>query len=275
MYIHVPIVSADNGGRYAYNRQPRVCRWNLGKLAEALSSCLSEEATQEGLRVWDTFPVYNVRILTVHVLHVYRYDAEFEKSYLTRMRQKVNDVYMVHAMYMNLRAYVCAVGLEEATGGWQWSGWVSTGCNACYRSVSTSPLLYMMYVYICEPYVIEQRESLESWDNNWRVEQALLVVSTGWFFYIFFCDGHCTYCNVLRVSNFACALSRLATSNVMSLEAHLGIDNKIWNRVTWNVKHIGQTQNVTVEWRVYSGYWVHELFPCACTVRVQAMDVLW
>jgi uncharacterized protein YdiU (UPF0061 family) len=59
---------SDDGGRYAYGQQPRVCRWNLGKLAEVLSSCLSEEAAQDGLRVYDT---------------------EFEKSYLAKMRLKL------------------------------------------------------------------------------------------------------------------------------------------------------------------------------------------
>ena len=45
-------VHADNGGRYAYDRQPAICRWNLEKLAEALSSCLSEEGAQDGLALW-------------------------------------------------------------------------------------------------------------------------------------------------------------------------------------------------------------------------------
>ena len=43
---------ADNEGRYAYDQQPRVCRWNLGKLAEALSPLLSEEDTLLALQLY-------------------------------------------------------------------------------------------------------------------------------------------------------------------------------------------------------------------------------
>ena len=39
----------DDGGRYAYDRQPSICRWNLQKLAEALASCLPPEKAKEGL----------------------------------------------------------------------------------------------------------------------------------------------------------------------------------------------------------------------------------
>jgi uncharacterized protein YdiU (UPF0061 family) len=59
---------SDNEGRYAYDQQPRVCRWNLGKLAEALSPLLSEEDTLLALQL---------------------YDSEFEKSYLNNMRLKL------------------------------------------------------------------------------------------------------------------------------------------------------------------------------------------
>lgn len=59
---------SDDRGRYAYDRQPSVCRWNLSKFAEVLSPCLSEEAALEGLQL---------------------YDAEFEKSYLKKMRMKL------------------------------------------------------------------------------------------------------------------------------------------------------------------------------------------
>ena len=43
---------------------------------------------------------------------------------------------------------------------------------------------------------------------HWQAERALLVVSTGRFFYIFIyvCDKHCSYRNTIRASNFACTL---------------------------------------------------------------------
>lgn len=42
---------SDDGGRYAYDRQPSVCRWNLKKLSEALSTCLPEDKAEEMLKL--------------------------------------------------------------------------------------------------------------------------------------------------------------------------------------------------------------------------------
>ena len=41
----------DDGGRYAYDRQPAMCRWNLRKLSEALSPCLPEDRAEEMLKL--------------------------------------------------------------------------------------------------------------------------------------------------------------------------------------------------------------------------------
>ncbi|NXD48397.1 SELO protein, partial [Corvus moneduloides] len=60
---------SDNTGRYAYNKQPEVCKWNLGKLAEALVPELPLEISQLILEE--------------------EYDAEFEKHYLQKMRKKL------------------------------------------------------------------------------------------------------------------------------------------------------------------------------------------
>ena len=48
--ICIIIFHADSGGRYAYNKQPSVCRWNLTKLADVLSPCLSDEAAEHALK---------------------------------------------------------------------------------------------------------------------------------------------------------------------------------------------------------------------------------
>ena len=42
----------DEGGRYAYNRQPSVCRWNLQKLSEALGRHLSDGDKELGLKMY-------------------------------------------------------------------------------------------------------------------------------------------------------------------------------------------------------------------------------
>lgn len=45
------IAFEDDGGRYAYDKQPSICKWNLRKLSEALSLCLPEEKAREGLEL--------------------------------------------------------------------------------------------------------------------------------------------------------------------------------------------------------------------------------
>uniref|UniRef100_A0A4X2JU23 Selenoprotein O n=1 Tax=Vombatus ursinus TaxID=29139 RepID=A0A4X2JU23_VOMUR len=61
--------SSDTSGRYAYNKQPEVCKWNLQKLAEALVPELPLEVSEPILQE--------------------EYDAEFEKHYLHKMRRKL------------------------------------------------------------------------------------------------------------------------------------------------------------------------------------------
>uniref|UniRef100_G1KAH0 Selenoprotein O n=1 Tax=Anolis carolinensis TaxID=28377 RepID=G1KAH0_ANOCA len=60
---------SDNTGRYAYNKQPEVCKWNLGKLAEALDPELPLE-------------------ISIPILEE-EYDTEFGKHYLQIMRKKL------------------------------------------------------------------------------------------------------------------------------------------------------------------------------------------
>ncbi|CAI5785317.1 Selenoprotein O [Podarcis lilfordi] len=60
---------SDNAGRYAYNKQPEICKWNLGKLAEALVPELPLEIS---------LPILEEE-----------YEAEFERHYLQTMRKKL------------------------------------------------------------------------------------------------------------------------------------------------------------------------------------------
>lgn len=60
--------SSDTTGRYAYNKQPEVCKWNLQKLAEALVPELPLELSEPILE---------------------EYDTEFERHYLHKMRRKL------------------------------------------------------------------------------------------------------------------------------------------------------------------------------------------
>ena len=48
-------ICLDDGGRYSYENQPSVCKWNLKKLGEALSSNLSEEHLSKGLEMLDYY----------------------------------------------------------------------------------------------------------------------------------------------------------------------------------------------------------------------------
>lgn len=60
---------SDNMGRYAYNKQPEICKWNLGKLAEALVPELSLDISKNILEE--------------------EYDAEFQRHYMQKMRKKL------------------------------------------------------------------------------------------------------------------------------------------------------------------------------------------
>lgn len=61
--------ASDNAGRYAYSKQPEVCKWNLQKLAEALEPELPLELAEAILAE--------------------NYDAEFRRHYLHKMRRKL------------------------------------------------------------------------------------------------------------------------------------------------------------------------------------------
>lgn len=62
------LVIADDGGRYAYDQQPDICKWNLQKLTEALAPLISKE---EALPILAT------------------YNGHFENFYIEKMRKKV------------------------------------------------------------------------------------------------------------------------------------------------------------------------------------------
>lgn len=58
----------DNGGRYAFNKQPEICKWNCVKLAEALFLLAPME-----------------RLLNA----VKSFDDTFQRHYMQCMRKKV------------------------------------------------------------------------------------------------------------------------------------------------------------------------------------------
>ncbi|KAM5171107.1 protein adenylyltransferase SelO, mitochondrial [Mantella aurantiaca] len=60
---------SDNMGRYAYKKQPEICKWNLGKFAEALVPELSLDMSKNILEE--------------------EYDAEFQRHYMQKMRKKL------------------------------------------------------------------------------------------------------------------------------------------------------------------------------------------
>jgi uncharacterized protein YdiU (UPF0061 family) len=61
-------MNLDDSGRYAYKEQPEICKWNCGKLAEALAPLL---------------PIQKSKII------LNKYDEEYERIYINKMRQKV------------------------------------------------------------------------------------------------------------------------------------------------------------------------------------------
>ncbi|XP_048209717.1 protein adenylyltransferase SelO, mitochondrial isoform X2 [Perognathus longimembris pacificus] len=64
--------ASDNAGRYAYSKQPEVCKWNLQKLAEALEPELP--------------------LALGEAIIAEEFDAEFQKHYLQKMRRKLGLV---------------------------------------------------------------------------------------------------------------------------------------------------------------------------------------
>uniref|UniRef100_A0A7N9IE23 Selenoprotein O n=2 Tax=Macaca fascicularis TaxID=9541 RepID=A0A7N9IE23_MACFA len=64
--------ASDNTGRYAYSKQPEVCKWNLQKLAEALQPELPLELGEAILAE--------------------EFDAEFQRHYMQKMRRKLGLV---------------------------------------------------------------------------------------------------------------------------------------------------------------------------------------
>ncbi|XP_010359523.2 protein adenylyltransferase SelO, mitochondrial isoform X1 [Rhinopithecus roxellana] len=64
--------ASDNTGRYAYSKQPEVCKWNLQKLAEALQPELPLELGEAILAE--------------------EFDVEFQRHYMQKMRRKLGLV---------------------------------------------------------------------------------------------------------------------------------------------------------------------------------------
>ena len=61
-------ILVDNGGRYSYENQPSICRWNCKKLGEAIQMSLPVEKSEASLKV---------------------FDDEYDRAYLQGMRNKV------------------------------------------------------------------------------------------------------------------------------------------------------------------------------------------
>lgn len=92
--------SEDSGGRYAYDKQPEVCRWNLRKLGEALApGGLKEEMIKEGLAECVLmFPVKFCELCTNDAVH--RFDSVFATAYLGKMRQKVGMFVHIRTLHL-------------------------------------------------------------------------------------------------------------------------------------------------------------------------------
>ena len=59
---------ADQGGRYAYDRQPIICRWNLSSLSVSLDPIISSSLTE---------------------LLIDKYDEAYKEFYHITMKKKV------------------------------------------------------------------------------------------------------------------------------------------------------------------------------------------
>ena len=67
---------ADNQGRYAFDQQPEICKWNLGKLAEQLAHLIPPEDAQSVLD---------------------QYEQLYTAHYMAKMRKKASQPYLGHS----------------------------------------------------------------------------------------------------------------------------------------------------------------------------------
>lgn len=65
----------DNGGRYTYERQPEICKWNVRKLCETLQNFISSADVQD--------------IMTA-------FDKAYNEAYLKKSREKVNYYFPIY-----------------------------------------------------------------------------------------------------------------------------------------------------------------------------------
>ena len=73
----------DDSGRYSYKQQPPICKWNCGKLAEAIAPFLPIQRSREILA---------------------KFDEEYERVYTNKMRQKVNT-YVFSCSFLTFKYY--------------------------------------------------------------------------------------------------------------------------------------------------------------------------
>ena len=69
-------ISPDDGGRYTYQKQPEICKWNCKKLADTLKSVLPPARTEPALQGL--------------------FDDAFKERYMANMRKKVGFWYWAH-----------------------------------------------------------------------------------------------------------------------------------------------------------------------------------
>uniref|UniRef100_H3BB85 Selenoprotein O n=2 Tax=Latimeria chalumnae TaxID=7897 RepID=H3BB85_LATCH len=124
--------ASDSAGHYAYRKQPEICKWNLKKLAEALVPELPLEVSQ---------PVLDEE-----------YDAEFEKHYLMKMRNKLG---LVQEQEEDSKLVSELLETMQSTG---------MDFTNCFRLLSSFPIPGVSSSFKMEDYIekiIEQCGSLE------------------------------------------------------------------------------------------------------------------
>ena len=73
------VFTTDDNGRYSYEKQPSICRWNCEKLAESIKGAVSEELTKP---------------------HLDLFDEEYKEHYLKKIRKKVCELMVLPNLYL-------------------------------------------------------------------------------------------------------------------------------------------------------------------------------
>ncbi|KAF9406016.1 hypothetical protein HW555_013463, partial [Spodoptera exigua] len=164
-YHHYVPNTSDDMGRYAFNKQPEILLWNLGKLAEAMAPILSAEQKQEIDNIEATLEDY----VKTKVLKTYLHklgldeikdgDEKFVQDLLEVEPQHLSDKTVLEAKW----------SLSKLSGVPAWDKWVNSYQDRLKKENVTEEerrrrMVAVNPVYIPRNWILE--EAIKDAENN-------------------------------------------------------------------------------------------------------------